>query len=78
MERSHTIKHQKDEKHRHKIANKERTVFGSLEAGDNIDKIEFYKINDDDNEKVFKIYWRKRPDGIQPKTSFMEYEMLKF
>lgn len=49
-----------------------------MEAGDKIDKIEFYKVNEEDCEKVFKIYWRKHKDGVQPKTSFMEYEMLKF
>ncbi len=77
MERSRGIKHQKDSKLKDKQAKKKVTIFGSLEAGDKIEKIEFYKINDDDNEKVFKIYWRKRKDGVQPKTSFMEYEMLK-
>ena len=53
------------------------SIFGSFEKGDRIARLEAYKISDNENERVFRVHWKERQDGIQPKPSFADYEELK-
>jgi hypothetical protein len=51
--------------------------FGNFDRGDRVARIEPYQISEDESERVFRIFWKQRRDGVQPRPSFADYDELK-